>query len=362
MSEKPDKESKTEEASEKKIRDTVEKGKLPFAKEVPIFASFLAILAFAMFFAEDSAARMAGFLALFLEKPEDWPLGTERDVILIMQTVMIEAGKILAVLMLLLISAAIAASVLQNMPRMVGERIKPQFSRISPKEGFKRLFGAQGFAELVKSLGKLTFAGVILAIAMRNAQSELISGMSTHPAVFGLVINDIAQNILIAITLVMLAIGVADILWSRHHWLQDLRMTRQEVKDEIKQTVGDPIVRMRIRSLQRDRARQRMMSAVPTATLVIANPTHFSIALRYVREENEAPIVVAKGQDLVALKIREIAEEHEIPIFENVDLARSMFKQVSVDSLIPSQFYQAVAELVKVVYSRKPARAGTRQN
>ncbi|MCC0045031.1 MAG: flagellar biosynthesis protein FlhB [Brucellaceae bacterium] len=357
MSEKPDKESKTEDASEKKIRDTIEKGKLPFAREAPIFASFTAILLFAIFFAEQSTARMANFLALFLEKPEDWPLGTERDVILIMQIVMFECGKVLAALMLLLVSAAVAASILQNTPRFVLERIKPQLSRISPKEGFGRIFGAQGFAELLKSLGKLTFAGIILAIAMRNAQSVLISGMSTHPAVFGFVINDIAKEILIAITLVMLVIAAADILWSRFHWLQDLRMTRQEVKDELKQTVGDPIVRMRMRSLQRDRARQRMMSAVPTATLVIANPTHYAIALRYVREENDAPVVVAKGQDLVALKIREIAEENGVPVFENVALARSMYKQVSIDSLIPAQFYQAVAELVRIVYARKPATA-----
>ncbi len=357
MSDKPDKESKTEEASEKKIRDTIEKGKLPFAKEAPVFASFLAILLFALFFAEQSAARMAGFLSLFLERPEDWPLGTERDIILIMQVVMFECGKVLVALMLLLVTAALAASILQNTPRFVLERVKPQMSRISLKEGFTRLFGAQGLAELLKSLGKLTFAGIILAIAMRNALSELISGMSTHPVVFGFVINDIAKEILIAITLVMLLIAAADILWSRFHWLQDLRMTKQEVKDELKQTLGDPIMRTRIRSLQRDRARQRMMSAVPTATLIIANPTHYSIALRYVREENEAPIVVAKGQDLVALKIREIAEENNIPIFENVALARSMYKQVSVDSLIPPQFYQAVAELVRIVYSRKPAPA-----
>ena len=357
MSEKPDKESKTEDASEKKIRDAIEKGKLPFAREAPIFASFVAILLFAIFFAEHSAARLAGFLSLFLEKPEDWLLGTERDVILIMQVVMFECAKVLAALMLLLVTAAIAASILQNTPRFVLERVKPQLSRISLKEGFTRLFGAQGFAELLKSLGKLTFAGIILAIAMRNAQSELISGMSTHPAVFGFVINDIAKEILIAITMVMLVIAVADILWSRFHWLQDLRMTRQEVKDELKQTVGDPIVRMRMRSLQRDRARQRMMSAVPTATLVIANPTHYAIALRYVREENDAPVVVAKGQDLVALKIREIAEANGVPVFENVALARSMYKQVSIDSLIPAQFYQAVAELVRIVYARKPASA-----
>jgi flagellar biosynthetic protein FlhB len=134
-------------------------------------------------------------------------------------------------------------------------------------------------------------------------------------------------------------------------------MTRQEVKDEFKQTDGDPLVKSRMRSLARDRARRRMIQAVPRATLIIANPTHFSIALRYVREETAAPIVVAKGQDLLALKIREIAAEHDIPVFEDVALARSMYKQVSVDSMIPPQFYQAVAELVRIVYRDKAAPA-----
>ncbi|MEQ9248234.1 MAG: EscU/YscU/HrcU family type III secretion system export apparatus switch protein, partial [Nitratireductor sp.] len=138
--------------------------------------------------------------------------------------------------------------------------------------------------------------------------------------------------------------------WSRHQWRVDLRMTRQEVKDEHKQTEGDPIVKARLRSLARDRARQRMMSAVPQATLVIANPTHFAIALRYRRDEDAAPVVVAKGQDLIALRIREIATEHNIPVFEEPVLARSMYKQVSVDNLIPSQFYKAVAELIRRIY------------
>ena len=145
-----------------------------------------------------------------------------------------------------------------------------------------------------------------------------------------------------------------DLVWSRFHWMQELRMTKQEVKDEMKQSEGDPIVKARLRSLARDRARKRMMTAVPRATLVIANPTHFAIALRYVRDEDAAPVVLAKGQDLVALKIREIAEANSIPVFEDVALARSMYKQVSVDSVIPAQFYQAVAELVRIVYANKP--------
>lgn len=362
MAESQDKESKTEEASEKKIRDSIEKGQLPFAKEAPVLASFIAILLFTMFFAQQAVADMGGFLSIFLEKPEEWPLQRAEDVTLLLRIVFVEVGKMVAVLMLLLVAGAIAASVLQNTPRFVLERIKPKFSNISPVSGWKRLFGAKGLVEFVKQLGKLTFAGIILAIAMRNAQSQLVSGMITHPVAFGAVIADIAQDIIMWIALAMVIVATADIVWSRFSWLQDLRMTRQEVKDELKQTLGDPLVRMRIRSIQRDRARQRMMGAVPTATLVIANPTHFSIALRYDRERDAAPVVVAKGQDLIALRIREIAEANGIPVFEDVALARSMYKQVSVDSMIPSQFYQAVAELVRVVYARNPAAARSRND
>ena len=129
-------------------------------------------------------------------------------------------------------------------------------------------------------------------------------------------------------------------------------MTKQEIKDEIKQSEGDPLVKARLRSLGRDRARRRMISAVPTATLIIANPTHFSVALRYRANEDAAPIVVAKGQDLIALKIREIAAANSIPVFEDVQLARALYKQVNVDQMIAPEFYKAVAELIRVINTR----------
>jgi len=196
----------------------------------------------------------------------------------------------------------------------------------------------------------------VLVFALSDEHRELLAGMITNPLEFGMVMRSIAVNILTAIVLVMMAIAAADFVWSRFSWRRDMRMSKQEVKDELKQSEGDPIVRSRIRSVARDRARRRMMTAVPKATLVIANPTHYSIALKYVRDEDSAPLVVAKGQDLVALKIREIAAEHGVPVFEDVALARSMYKQVSVDSVIPPQFYQAVAELVRIVYAKKPER------
>jgi flagellar biosynthetic protein FlhB len=356
MSESADKDSKTEEATEKKIRDTIDKGKTPSSKETTILASFVAILVFAVFFAGESANELGVFLSMFLEKPEAWPLATERDVIELYTSVFMQIAKVLGVMMVLLVAAGVGSSVLQNMPQFVAERIRPQASRISLGAGWKRLFGVQGLVEFLKSLGKLGFVTVVLVFTLSESHRQLLAGMLTPPAAFGLVIREMAIDILVSIVFVMGLIAAADFVWSRFHWRQELRMTRQEVKDEMKQSEGDPIVKGRLRSLARDRARRRMMTAVPRATLIIANPTHFSIALKYVREEDSAPVVLAKGQDLVALKIREIAEAHNIPIFEDVALARSMYKQVSIDSVIPAQFYQAVAELVRIVYGNKAQR------
>ncbi|WP_295807301.1 flagellar biosynthesis protein FlhB [uncultured Nitratireductor sp.] len=350
MAEGADKESKTEEATEKKVRDSVEKGQLPFSKEAPVFASFLAILVFTIFFAQDSAMRLGGFLSIFLERADGWSLETRSDAMAIYQLVFIEIAKVVGVVMLLLVTAGIAASVFQNTPRFVLDRIQPKLSRISLKEGWSRIFGVKGFVEFAKSLGKIVVAGGFLILAMREAETRLLAGMITNPVEFTSVIRDIAVQSLVVVTLVVAVIAVADLFWSRHQWRVELRMTKQEVKDEHKQTEGDPIVKARLRSLARDRARQRMMSAVPQATLVIANPTHFAIALRYRRDDDAAPVVVAKGQDLIALRIREVATEHNIPVFEEPVLARSMYKQVSVDNLIPSQFYKAVAELIRRIY------------
>src|SRR5690606_29832994 len=170
------------------------------------------------------------------------------------------------------------------------------------------------------------------------------------------------RKMLVVILIATALLAAVDVAWSRHHWFTQLKMTKQEVKDEYKQSQGDPIIKSRQRSIARDRARRRMINNVPRATLVITNPTHYAVALRYVREESDAPVVIAKGQDLIALKIREIARENDIPIFEDPPLARSMFAQVSVDSVIPSVFYKAVAELVHRVYVKQAQKRvpGTR--
>jgi flagellar biosynthetic protein FlhB len=361
MADSEDKESKTENPTEKKLRDAVEKGNLPFSREAPIFASFLAILIFALFFADKSAVHMARFLANFLDRPEEFRLGTAQDVVALYRAVLVEVVKLFGVVMILLMVGGIAASVLQNVPRFVLDRIAPKMSRISLGEGWRRLFGVKGWVEFLKSVGKVGLGVACLVFALSGVRERLLSGMLMEPAAFGLMLRSITIHIIAAIAFAVALIAAADLFWSRFSWFSDLKMSRQEIKDEFKQTDGDPIVKMRLRSLARDRARRRMMQAVPKATLVIANPTHYAIALNYIRDRDAAPVVVAKGQDLLALRIREIAEEHNVPVFEDVALARSMYKQVSVGSMIPSQFYQAVAELVRVVYSKSPPRTAGNQ-
>lgn len=351
MADSEDKDSKTEEATEKKIRDSLDKGQTPFSRETPLFASFVAILLFVFFFAYGTAVRLGEFLATFLEKPDDWLLGNNADAIGLSQLVFMEIARALIVIFAMMMVFGLAGAILQTPPQFAVDRITPKLSRISPMAGWKRMFGAQGLSEFVKSVAKVVFATAFVVFVLRDSPTRLLDGMATNPTSFAPVMLDIASEMLVTITMIMALIATADLIWSRFQWRSNLRMTKQEVKDEHKQQEGDPIVKARIRSLQRDRARNRMMANVPQATLIIANPTHFSIALRYDRSKGSAPVVVAKGQDLVALKIREIAKEHNIPVFEEVALARSMYSQVSVDSVIPSQFYQAVAELIRIIYA-----------
>jgi flagellar biosynthesis protein FlhB len=174
------------------------------------------------------------------------------------------------------------------------------------------------------------------------------------------VVLTIATRLLMAVCAVTVVLLAADLFWVRALWRKDARMTKQEVKDELKEAEGDPLRKARLRSLALDRRRKSMIAAVPRATVVIANPTHYAVALRYVREEGGAPLVVSKGKDFIALKIREIAEQHSIPIVEDKPLARSMHDGVEVDRPIPPEFYKAVAEIIHMLYAKTARKAYTK--
>ena len=348
-----DKDSKTEKPTEKKLRDTMEKGNVPHSREATIFASMLATVIYVTFFLPERVGRMGEVLRDLFEKPDQWQLETGPDAIALLTRIGWEIGN-------MVLPAGVSASMFQNLPTPVLERIRPQFSRISPVAGFKRIFSATGMVEFGKSLTKIVLVSIVMFFVLRSQYFHAMDSLVSDPQTIFVRLSTIVQRILILVLLATIVVGIADLLWSRHHWFDQLKMTKQEVKDEHKQSQGDPIVKSRQRSIARDRARRRMMKQVPRATLVIANPTHFAVALRYVREESDAPIVVAKGQDLIALKIREIAEANNIPVFEDPPLARSMFAQVSVDSVIPSVFYKAVAELIHRIYAAQSNRKRVR--
>jgi flagellar biosynthetic protein FlhB len=264
-----------------------------------------------------------------------------------------EAARLLVPVILVLAVFGILASGLQNSPRLVFERIRPQLSRISLAAGWKRIFGAQGQVEFLKALLKLLGVSVLGFTLAGATQHDIVKVLFMEPSALPGTILGSAMRMVSALAVAAVVLVAADLVWSRVFWQRELRMTRHEVKEEMKQVDGDPLVKARLRSLARDRLRKRMMAAVPRATVVIANPTHFAVALRYVREEGGAPLVVAKGQDLIALKIREIAQQHSIPIVENKPLARSLYKAVEVDRMIPPEFYKAVAEIVFFLFARK---------
>jgi flagellar biosynthesis protein FlhB len=346
-----DKDSKTEDPSDKKIRDAMEKGNIPVSREAPLFATTLAFYVYFVFFLPKGMGTLFETLRDLFEKPDQWLLGTGPDVMSLFIHIGWSMSAVLAPALILFMTFGLTQSFAQHLPSFVLNRIAPQPSRISLVGGLGRLFSVMGVIEFGKSLFKIIIVAVIMFVSLRKEYFGTLDAMFSEPQVIFIKLNSIIREMLIIILFSTGLLTAIDLGWTRYHWYQQLRMTKQEVKDEHKQAQGDPIVKARQRSAQRDQARRRMMSSVPRATMVITNPTHFAVALRYVREEMEAPMVLAKGQDLIALKIREIARDNQIPIFEDPPLARSMFAQVSVDSVIPPIFYRAVAEIVQKMYA-----------
>lgn len=352
-----DKDSKTEEPTEKKIGDAIEKGNTPVSREAPVFATFVAALLIGSFVVMGASRQLVAQLTHLLDISGGVDLGNSADALLLTHTVSIEVMRFLAPIVALLAAAGLASAFLQNTPSIVFHRIKPDFSKLSPAKGWSRIFGTQGLVEFLKAVFKFATVSAIVYGQFRANEAELINAMFTDPSALPEAILQISMKLIAGVCIVTILLVTVDILWSRAHWRKNLRMSKQEIKDEHKQMEGDPIVKARQRSLARDRARNRMIAAVPQATLVVANPTHFAVALRYDGEQNPAPVVVAKGQDLIALKIREIAEANNIPVIEDRQLARSLCAATEVERMIPPEFYRAVAEIICYVYSRQTKTA-----
>jgi len=346
---------KTEEPTEKRLADAIERGNTPMSREVAFLTSLVAYLLIEIYVLPSTTPDIIAAIVHFLDDPSGWRLETGGDAELLMRAVAAIVARFLGPAVFLLMAFGVGGSALQNAPRIVLQRIAPDFQRLSPIGGFMRLFGPRGWTEFGKSALKLTVVAGVVGVLVASQRLALMDAMFVDVASLPGRLVSLTVGATTAITLAVLVISGADFAWTRIHWRRDQRMSRHEVKEEIRQAEGDRMLKARLRSLRLDRSRRNMLKNVPKATMVIVNPTHYAVAMRYVRTEGGAPMVLAKGVDLLALKIREVAIEHDIPIIEDKPLARSLYDVVAVDAVIPPEFYRAVAEIVHLVQSKRAA-------
>ncbi|MBN9310858.1 flagellar biosynthesis protein FlhB [Devosia sp.] len=349
--EAPEQEQKTEDPSERKLRDAQEKGNVVKSQEVNTwFILSGSALVFAMM-AGPTSQSLVSSLRVLLENAEKFEVGSQA-----LQAFWGNlAGSILLVALLPSIVLAVfgvAANLVQHRPLLSLEPLKPKFSKINPFEGAKRLFGVEALVNFAKGLVKLAVVSAVLWFVLAPQVDSLENLIRLEPGMIVRDFMDLSLKIFGAVLSVVTIIAIADYLYQRNRWWNRLKMTVQETRDEYKQQEGDPKVKGRIRQVRMERSRKRMMAAVPKATVVITNPTHFAVALKYDRDM-AAPQCVAKGADAIAFRIRELAKANDVPIVENPPLARALYAAVDIDQTIPGEHFKAVAEVIGFVMRLK---------
>ena len=342
-------ESKTEKATPKKRRDERKKGNVMMSKDVIAVATLIGSMVMLKVMsgvvttqAEDIFATCFGFMTT----PASQGPGLLRQLLYrCLRTVVVVAGPFLGVTALL----AVAATFAQTRLLVTGESLKPKFSRLNPLQGFKRLFSLRSVVETLKNLLKI---GILLYLIFNYFRTVAVSfsrflDMEIAQAC-ALLFDDIF-NLIFQVAIAFVALAGADYFYQWWDYERQLKMSKQEVKEEYKQTEGDPQVKGKIKQIQRQRAQQRMMQQVPGADVVIRNPTHVAVALRYKPDADEAPVVVAMGLDELALRIVQVAEENHVAVVENVPLARSLYAGTELNRQIPPEFYAPVAEILVYV-------------
>lgn len=359
MSDQSDDAQKTEEPTPKKLDEARKRGNVARSMEVNTWLMLFAGTIIIAFLAPGLMSDVSSIAQVFIERPHEFSLEFDNLIGLLMRATLAVGGALLLPAVFMVV-AAIATGLVQNGLVFSPKAIEPKLEKFSPIAGAKRLFSVRQLVEFVKGLIKIsivaTIAVLLLAPEFRRLDTTPTMDLSEIMAILhGLVIE-----LMIYVLAVLAVIAGIDLIFQRAQHRKRLRMTRQEIKDEMKQSEGDPHVKGRLRQIRMDRARHRMMQAVPEADVVVTNPTHFAVALRYNQEETEAPVVVAKGQDFIAQKIREVAEENGVPIVENRPLAQALFRTVELDQEIPTEHYKAVAEVISFVWGLRGRAARSR--
>jgi flagellar biosynthetic protein FlhB len=347
MAEDQDDTERTEDPTQKRLDEAIERGDVVKSQEVNtwfiIAASALVLLAFSGPMGTDIGITLRGILAnSYAYKVEGG------DLVRLVQKICLEVMVAVALPIMLLALAALFGNVIQHRLIWSMEAITPKFSKISPLAGVKRLFSKQALANFVKGLLKLALVGTVLAALLWPERHRLEGLISTDISVVIPFTKVMSLKLLGAVVAILAIIAAADYFFQYRQWFERQKMSLRELKEEFKQTEGDPKIKAKIRQIRHNRARKRMMSAVPKATVVVTNPTHFAVALHYERGM-PAPICVAKGADLIARKIREVATQHSVPVVENPPLARTLYATVEIDQEVPPEHYKAVAEIISYV-------------
>ena len=344
--------SKTEEPTDKKLADAKRKGSVAQSQEIKNWAILLGASGLLIFLAPIMANEVRITARPFIEKPHsiDFNFGELRNVFI---QISVDVFVILAPLMGVMIILAIAANIGQFGLTLSSEKIKPDLSKLSLIKGTKKIFSLKSVVEFIKGIFKLS----LVSIVAFGLSIPLLGDVQLLPQMdflFSLQrIHEVAIVLVVGTVGVMTVLAFLDFLYQRQTFMKQMRMTKQEVKDENKQQEGDPQVKARIRQIRMERARERMMQAVKDADVVITNPTHFAIALKYDLGEMDAPVCIAKGVDHLAFAIRREAEEHDVPIVENPPLARALYDTVELDEEIPTEHFKAVAEVIGFVMRQR---------
>lgn len=339
---------KTQEPTDKKLEDARKRGDVPMAPEMRHAAMFVAALVVMGGLGTYTIQQFGNLFVRLWGAADDFrlePTGAQNFATGLFSAI----GTALAPILAALFGFAVLGGVLQGRPMIAWSRIAPKWNKLNPWNGAKRMFGKQALMEFFKTFAKLCLVvGIAATIAWPHAATiDRLVGADLVDA--GAAASDIVLAMLRPIAMLVGALALFDFVWQRLSYLKRMRMSLQEVKDEYKESEGDPKIKGKIRAMQMQRAKSRMMANVPKASVVITNPTHYAVALQYDHGSMAAPVVVAKGVDALALKIREVATEHKIPLVENRPLARALYASAELDQPIPVEHYAAVAEVISYV-------------
>ena len=344
---------RTEKATPKKREEARKKGQVASSREVSSAVVMLASLGFFYFAGSWMFWNLAEVITRVFQNIGTLRLDNIDDASVFSLEVLTRLLAILIPFLLPLAILGFAANILQVGFKMSTEAIAPKLNKLSPISGIKRLVSLKALVELTKSVVKILFIGTIAYLLVKSDMKAFPLLVNQEVGQILVFIARVSLKMCFFVCLALIVLAILDYLYQHWQHQEDLRMTKQEVKDEQKQTFGDPKVKSRIRSMQLEMARRRMMEAVPEADVVITNPTHLAIALKFKAEEMIAPLVLAKGAGHIAERIKEIAAEHQVPLVEDKPLAQTLFKMVELGEYIPAELYRAVAEVLAYVYRLK---------